>query len=269
MIVFVHGLGSGLQELNPLEEFLRPRFEICQPQRRPLGPGATYEDIFAEFLYQLEANDVPEAPPAYYLGYSFGGLLALTLARRFPERVRGVITIASPIFYRGKALERMQGKLREELATKGRSQERRERIETKGAGAFDELIVGLERMFTQMATDPPLTQEDLTAIQVPILFLSGEQDPFLPGPRARETAGLMPNARTGLFPGSGHPFRSVPIIQVKHAVTNFIDEVEAGRFNPAVSADLTAPLVVGGLNRDGISATLSPSDPKKGKNKAG
>jgi pimeloyl-ACP methyl ester carboxylesterase len=253
MLVFLHGLGSRGPSLAPLQEMLKPRFETYLPTRRPLGHQASYEDIFANVVRDLDERGIG---PAFYLGYSFGGHIAFTLARRFPERVRGVIGVASPLFFNGRALSRIRQVLKEELAARGRGDQRRETIEQRWGADFEDVVAGTERMFLQMRENPPLSRADVAAIEAPALYLSGDHDHYVPADVAKATAELLPNARLGLFPGLGHPISNVPVVQVKHAVTTFIDQVEAGSFDPKVPADVTARLVVGGLAFHDVTAKL-------------
>jgi pimeloyl-ACP methyl ester carboxylesterase len=52
------------------------------------------EGLAARALKLLDAEDATAAP-AYICGESFGGLIALTLAHRFPARVRGLILMST------------------------------------------------------------------------------------------------------------------------------------------------------------------------------
>ena len=255
MIVMFHGLGNSGASMKPLQDMLSPRFETLAPTRQTYSAQMNFEQVFGEVVGQI---DDAKVGPAYFLGYSFGGFLALTLTRRFPERVRGVIAIASPVFFRGRELAQIRHVLKQDFANRAPGDERRTKIEERWGASYDELLATTERMFAEISAEPPLTREDLEAIETPVLFLSGDHDIYLPAQNARRIAAILPNARLGLFPGPGHPINNVPWLQIKHAVTTFVDEVEGGRFDPNRPADVTANLVIGGLpQREGITAKLN------------
>src|SRR5579864_9773632 len=48
-------------------------------------------------------DDAEDEQPVYVCGESFGGPIALTLARRYPERVRGLILISTFGWFQGRA----------------------------------------------------------------------------------------------------------------------------------------------------------------------
>ena len=261
MIVMFHGLGNTATSMKPLQDMLSPRFETLAPTRRTFGPQMTFETIFDDVVRQL---DEAKVGPAYYLGYSFGGFIALALAHRHPERVRGVIGIASPVFFGDRELAQIRRVLKQNFAIRPPGDEGRTKLEERWGAGYEQLLAVTEGIFSKLRAEPPLTPEDLKALQAPVLFLSGDHDIYMPAESARKTAEMMPNARLGLFPGPGHPIQNVPWLQIKHAVTTFIDQVESGHFDPKVPADVTANLVLGGLKvREGISAKLNQASMRR------
>jgi pimeloyl-ACP methyl ester carboxylesterase len=49
-----------------------------------------------------------------------------------------------------------------------------------------------------------ITRAALGEVTVPTLFVTGDADPYLPPPRMRELAALVPGARCGIVPSAGH-----------------------------------------------------------------
>ena len=64
-----------------------------------------FDGLAERALARLDAEHV-SAEPVYVLGESFGGPVALTLARRYPERVRALILVSTFGWYRTRALAR-------------------------------------------------------------------------------------------------------------------------------------------------------------------
>ena len=94
--VFVHGsVGNGpatFSALGPLEE----RFEVVVPNRGGYPPGPVLERI------DFEEQAVELAPlledGAHLVGHSYGGVISLLIAARYPKRVRSLTVSEPPAF---------------------------------------------------------------------------------------------------------------------------------------------------------------------------
>jgi len=94
--VFVHGsVGNGpatFSALGPLEE----RFEVVVPNRGGYPPGPLLERI------DFEEQAVELAPlledGAHLVGHSYGGVISLLIAGRYPERVHSLVVSEPPAF---------------------------------------------------------------------------------------------------------------------------------------------------------------------------
>jgi 2-hydroxymuconate-semialdehyde hydrolase len=89
-VLLLHGSGPGTTGAAwaPLLETLRERFTCDAPElpgfgTAPAAPVAEWATILA-----------PD-PPAFVVGNSAGGALALRIAARFPDQVRGVVAVGS------------------------------------------------------------------------------------------------------------------------------------------------------------------------------
>ena len=94
--VLVHGsVGNGpatFSALGPLEE----RFDVVVPNRGGYPPGPVLERI------DFEEQAVELAPlledGAHLVGHSYGGVISLLIAARYPERVRSLTVSEPPAF---------------------------------------------------------------------------------------------------------------------------------------------------------------------------
>ena len=94
--VLVHGsVGNGpatFSALGPLEE----RFDVVVPNRGGYPPGPALERI------DFEEQAVELAPlledGAHLVGHSYGGVISLLIAARYPERVRSLTVSEPPAF---------------------------------------------------------------------------------------------------------------------------------------------------------------------------
>ena len=226
-LALIHGwaMHSGL--FAPLVERLADRYTLhlvdlpghghARADETPLQPGA------------LATALVDRVPDAVWLGWSLGGQFALRAALDHPERVRGLVMIASsPRFVRddsagwphgvstslfgnfGDALGRdFRGTLEGFLAleslgsTSAQDELRRLRAQAfeRGEPAPRALQEGLVLLDTLDLRD------DLARLRVPSLWMSGRRDRLVPAGAMPAAAALAPDARSVVIDGAGHaPF---------------------------------------------------------------
>lgn len=182
------------------------------------------------------------AGPAVVIGRSTGGLIALDLARRFPDKVKALVLLEPALFtidpvaadwartLRRTALERSGGRPGTLAETMLR--------EALGDAAWEALPAELQTMFK--ATGPAvlaeinghgmdlsedaleLGEDDLAGIRQPALIVSAEDSPEACRLVNVRLAGALPRTRTVLVTG-GH------LINPAHpAVLDFVDRIAAG-----------------------------------------
>lgn len=256
MLILIQGLGGSPAEMAPFARHLAAFGPVISPTLlshggRPLAPVGGYDALFDDLLDQIDGTE-----PAFILGYSFGGYLALDLAARFPERVRAAVAIGTRFLYDGSAIDYLR-----HVITPGHlfgaDEARRSALEQRfGAEmAQVQLARGLA-LFERMSADPPVGDTQLAAIEAPIFLISGEADQLAPGPESRRAAALLRRGRLGLFPGRGHPIDQVPLHRVANAAAHFFRDVEQETLKPGETVSLGEMLVSGGCQGSDTSVAF-------------
>ena len=205
-VVLLHAFPLDEQMWAPQREALAGH-DVSAP--RLYGLGRTMDAWAARVLDSL-------TEPAVAVGASMGGYCALALARRAPERLRGVVLIGSRVDAdspeRRAAREdtirvlRQQGAaaLWEDLGPKlvGSSApaEARERAgEIARAQDAEALVAGVEAIRDRAdATDV------VRSLRVPLLVVVGDQDPLFGVEEAEAAAAAAPEGRLVVLPDTGH-----------------------------------------------------------------
>ena len=234
-ILCLHGHpGSG----SSMSVFTRPlgtQFWAIAPDLRGYGNSRTNQPFqMRDHLTDLEALlDRLQVDECLVLGWSLGGILAMELALKLPERVRGLILIATaarprgnhpPIswednLYTGIAslLNRIQPGWQWNIDTFGRRSLYRYLIQQHTPTAYqylaDEALLAYLQTSTAAtrALNEALRQgynrlPDLIKIQCPCLVMAGEADRHITATASRETAERLPNSRWHLYPDVAHLF---------------------------------------------------------------
>jgi pimeloyl-ACP methyl ester carboxylesterase len=258
ILVILHGVSGSGGEMAPLARPLSAWFDVRTPDLlghggRPVPDGYTLEEMADDVVEWLDREGIG---PAYLLGYSLGGYLALYLARHHPQRVRGIAGIVVKHVFDEVSVGHITYLADPERLARPGNPRKDELIAVHGEENWINVTNNTARLFQRFGQTAPLSDEDLRAIATPVLLLSGDRDPLVPEGHSRALAELLPNSRLGLFPGPAHPLKMVPILDLTRAIKGFLDEVEHDRFTPGGVIDLSPRLVMGGIANPDVKVTI-------------
>jgi pimeloyl-ACP methyl ester carboxylesterase len=221
-VLCLHGIGSRAASFAPLIARLAPVARLLAWDAPGYGESADPEqapglDGYADVAAGLLRSRLVPGERAHVLGTSWGGVIAVRLARRHPDLVASLILADSS---RGSghdpAAARAMRARAEALAARGPrafAEERAPRLLGPDAGpalvqqATDLMATAIRlpgygyAAESMAATD--LTPE-LTAVDVPALVLCGEHDRVTGVPESQLLAGAMPKGVFVILNGAGH-----------------------------------------------------------------
>nr|WP_026449212.1 alpha/beta fold hydrolase [Actinopolyspora mortivallis] len=219
---------------------LEGRFRLVTPDQRGLGrstldgsptPGPEKrrragEDETGSPSLEVAAEDVLalldrlELPRAYLGGCSMGGYVAMSVLRRAPERVAGLVLADTRPDSDGEEQRRNRLSVAERAEREGVSgwladnslpgllgpttwQRRPEVVRTARSLVEEQPPEGVAWAQRAMAARPD-SSEVLRTYEGPALVLRGEEDTLSSADVAREMAELLPHARSMTLPEAGH-----------------------------------------------------------------
>ncbi|WP_434399855.1 alpha/beta hydrolase [Planococcus sp. 11815] len=201
-IVFLHsGLQTGLTDFEYQRNYFKEHYQVIVPDLRGHGNSVS-TDISDNF--ESNAKDLAETlerlgiDSAHIVGASFGALVGIVFAKRFPSKVNS-LTIS------GVTAEKPDNwaQLREQET---RNQQQIFQYEETNA-YFDQLHKGDWRKLIEMGQSeewyPFEETNDLSGIHAPILYITGEGNP-------NETKGVLyypnkhENVRVSVIPFASH-----------------------------------------------------------------
>lgn len=234
-ILCLHGHPGSGQSLSVFTQHLSTRFRTIAPDLRGYGRSrATTAFVMADHLNDLEALlDRHAITRCLVLGWSLGGILALELALRMPERVSGLILVATAArpksshpaigwqdnAYTGVAsiLNWFNPGWQWNVDTFGRRSLYRYLIQQHTPTAYQYLAQ--EALPAYLQTSSRATQAlsmalqrgynrlpELAAIRCPCLVLAGADDRHITAAASLETAQALPQATYHCYPNAAHLF---------------------------------------------------------------
>jgi pimeloyl-ACP methyl ester carboxylesterase len=252
-VVLVHGGWSDRNNWLPVVPELARSFSVVAYDRRGHGlstrdvPGTRrdQEDDLAALIEGLAEE------PVHVAGTSFGGSIALGLAARRPDLVRGIVAHEPPLMSVVAADPEISVQLLAVQATIRAIRAQVERGDARGAaeqfveevalgpGAWELLPQPLRETMVDSAPAFVAEQQDaawadveldeLAAISSPLLISEGDESPPLFAPIVAKLAGAIGHAEVHTYRGAGHAPHLTHPGDYLTAVTDFLSRVSSRR----------------------------------------
>ncbi len=189
-MVIIHGANSAAAEMAPFIDALRPYTSAVAQSLpghggRPLDRPMTVPAFAADIVAYMDREGIDRTILA---GYSFGGAIALYIARHWPQRVSGVVA----------------------LATKSET--------IHAPNAWQDVARANAALFATLGESPPLSDADLAAIRVPVMIASSNVDQIVPWSESIALAKRIPGSHVAMFYGPAHPIRAAPLLAIARAI---------------------------------------------------
>ena len=229
-LLLIHGANSAGRELAPLAEPLRAHTRVLTPDLPGHGgrelPEALSLPLYAEDL--LRGLDAAGVERAVVGGYSIGGSAALHLTRHHPERVAGVLTLASKFIFDRRAVEHLSHLTDPDRVARPGNPRHAELLTLHQPQDWRAVILANQALIRALGAGAAPTEADLRAIHAPALVVSGTTDQVVPAAETVALGKLLPQGRTLLFPGYAHPLGAVPIAALVPHIARWLSELETG-----------------------------------------
>lgn len=226
-MIFLHGANSAGAELVPLVEAMRPYAVVRTPDLlghggRAIPERITMRDLAADVVAWMDREGIESGVVG---GYSFGGTVALYLARHHPQRVRGVVALAAKHRFDPATLAHWSHLV---------SHERLARLKFPWGTRVDELARihapnswqavadANTRIFAALGGAPPLTEADLGAIRSPVIIVSSNLDQIVPWNETLALGRAIPGSHVSMFYGPAHPLRAIPLPAIARAIDQWM-----------------------------------------------
>jgi 3-oxoadipate enol-lactonase len=222
-LMLIHGYPLDHTIWDSVVPLLESDFDLILPDLRGFGQSSAVnshyllDDMAADLVALLDFLKIKKAAIA---GHSMGGYVALSFARRYPSRVRGLGLIASQAIadQPEKKVGRYQMADRVEASGVGEVAESMPSLLTSDAGfqeTLKQLILrqppkGVAGALRAMAERPDST-DFLSSFDFPMVIIHGLTDKIIPIERAREVRAAVKNCSLVEIEGVGHmPMMEAP-----------------------------------------------------------
>ncbi len=236
ILVMLHGANGSGETLLPLADALRPFAHVETPNLighggRPVPERLSLTEMAEDVMAYLDRRQIERA---FVFGYSFGGYLALYLARHFPQRLGGVCLLAVKQIFDAATIQRWTYLADPERLRQPGNPRPAELAQRHHPQDWAAVMTINRNLFLELGDHPALTEGDLLSMSLPALILSSDQDQIVPLPETLALGNLIQGSRVGIFSGQAHPLLACPIPALANAIGTWLEEVEAD-WNAAMS----------------------------------
>jgi 3-oxoadipate enol-lactonase len=215
-IVFLHGVGSDISVWKRQLEYFSKKWRAIAIEYPGYGEsdlpakGLNLEEV-GRFLFG--AMDGLEIVEAHIVGLSMGGVMALEMVRRQPNRLRS-LTLANTFARHPNAMPILEG-LHRDISTMTMFDFAKGRVDLilapDAAEALKQEVIEtmakIDKRTYHWSTTAVWTadyRKDLPQIQRPVLIAIGEHDQLTPIALSEELAREIPGAKLQVIPKAGH-----------------------------------------------------------------
>lgn len=235
-VVLIHGLFGNLDNLGVLGRDLQNQHDVLQLDLRnhglsPRSPQMTYpamaQDV-VELLYELNIER------AIVIGHSMGGKVAMSLSALIPQRLAKLVVIdIAPVDYQTRGHDDVFAALRAvtDAGIASRTQAAdlmRQYLKEEGVIQFllksfqqGEWRFNVPALWDQY--ENIVGWQDVPAWQGPVLFIRGENSPYLDDAYREAILRQFPMARAYVVSGAGHWVHAEKPEAVLRAIHRFLD----------------------------------------------
>lgn len=228
-IIVLHGANGSARNISPLVDALAGfGTRVVAPDLLGHGGRAvpdrlTIEAMGSDLLAWMDQQGMARAVLA---GYSHGGYLALWMARHHPARVAGVFCLATKFVFDVDSVAKWLY-LSEIQRLETLPDNRPALLAERHAPQDWQLVLERNRqLWRDLVVKAPLQREDIAAINVPALVVSGDADQVVSMPETGELARLL-RTKAMMFRGPAHPIEVVPLGQLAEVMRRWMERLPA------------------------------------------
>lgn len=215
-LLMIHGNGGSIRSFNNIIPFYSKNYKIVLTDSRAQGKSVDGND---SLNFEMMADDEAallqalQIDSAYVIGWSDGGIAALMLAMRHPDKVKKLAATGANLWPDSTAIKPQQW-----LSSKYYHDSLKNKVWPNAVEKND------WKLFMLDWAQPHLSLASLRGIKCPALVVAGEHD-IINENHTREIAKSIPDSRLWIVPNAGH--------------STFIDQKDS--FNKRVDEFFKAP----------------------------
>lgn len=222
-LILLHGALGSRSQFNDLASILAKTFNVYmldfEGHGQNMGHGEFNMETFSDNV--LDFMESKKLEKSNFFGYSMGGYVALSLAAKKPEKVGGIITLATKLEWSP------------EIAAKETASLQVEKIEEKiphFAKMLDErhhnwreVVRKTSEMMSKLGRSEAIGMEAFSLINHNVLLCIGEKDKMVSIEESKKVADKLPNGQLRILKNTPHPLEKLKVDLLAEIIADFIN----------------------------------------------
>ncbi|EJL69084.1 alpha/beta fold hydrolase [Chryseobacterium populi] len=210
-LLLLHGALGHNEIFNPYLETLSAYFTIHSPLFSGHGETKLGEDGISieKYTEELAAYCKKESlNNVYIFGHSMGGYVALCYALKHSDNINSIMTLGTKFDWtEEQALT--ESKMLDPETILLKIPKYAEQLETQHGPQWKRLLPAIADMMIALGKNPPLDNNHLSAISIPVQIMIGDKDNMVSLAESAEVYKAIPNAKLAVLPDTKHPMDKV------------------------------------------------------------
>ena len=212
-LLILHGALGAKKQFTSIVDLLKPNFDVYCLEFDGHGTLSEYSGEFSIDHFASQTNATLKAlgwEKPLVFGYSMGGYVALKLEAEHSETFERIITLGTKFNWTPESAAqeaRMLNpeKIQEKIPAFGLYL-----ASLHGEPEWKSLMVKTGEMMLEMGNHPPVTEEVLAKVSIPVLCLRGSKDVMVNAEETMWAVNALPNSSFGEMDEWQHPIDKIP-----------------------------------------------------------
>ena len=223
-LLLLHGALGSKSQFSSLIPLLEETFHIHTLDfeghgSSPLRDRAFRDEHFAEnVLDYLNENSIQSVS---VFGYSMGGHVGLYLARKHPERIHRIFTLATKFLWTPENIDREASSLDAEKILKRVPHFAKVLQDRHAVSGWKNVLQKTREMFYELGESNSLPIEELRQIHHVVRIGVGDRDSMVNIEESVQVYRSLPQGELQIFPKTPHPLEKVPVSYLVSSMVGF------------------------------------------------
>lgn len=222
-ILLLHGATGSVEQLKPLERELEKELEVFSLNFSGHG-GKSTEMVFSisnfaqDILNFMEDEKISSID---IFGYSMGGYVALYLAKKYPDKVDRIFTLATKFSWSEEIAAREIKMLDPEKIMEKIPAFAEVLKDRHSPADWKEVLQKTARMMLEMGKVNPLSGKDFKEIDKEVLVAVGDRDQMVSMEETMVVYRFLTRGRLLVMPNTQHPIEKVNSLYLAEEIKRF------------------------------------------------
>ena len=222
-ILLLHGALGSADQMEDLSRTLKDHYPIVvELPGHGKTPDAGMAWSIQNFGDYLEHLCSVFKVPVYVFGYSMGGYVALSLAKRRPDLFKGIITLGTKFDWTPESARKESSRMNAEKILEKVPGFAADLMKRHGSSHWLQVLKNTADLMLSLGDNPELRNGDPATSSLPVLCCLGEKDTMVTIDETLTYMKIFPRASLRMLPDTPHPIEQVSITLLASVITGFM-----------------------------------------------